>query len=124
MATIITFDGMKHTLTFGDESYTAYNNVDSKSLGKWPNGTYAYERFVPHPNDTADDTYGPDGNIVFGPVLNRTNMGIHAGRANRPDGLHRVGPECCTFGCIRTTAEAVRAIHALGKNVKLTVQNN
>jgi hypothetical protein len=122
MATI-TFDGTKHELTVDGKTYTAYNNIDSQAKGKWPNGTYAYERHTDHSDEDSNGSYGPGGNHIFKFEDNsRTNMGIHAGRKDKK------GPAHPTMGCIRTTDEGVKAVGdyvaAKKKKVQLVVENN
>ena len=93
--------------------FEARNNVDSKARGPWPEGTYQADILVP--------VHGPDGEEggTYGPwflrfiVGARTGMGLHAGRAGDQDGLGREGPAHATKGCIRTTAEAMRALAAV-----------
>jgi hypothetical protein len=98
----VTFDRDTGTITIYDNQgnqigqYPAGNNTTSTSNGPWPNGTYNYSHYVPHPESGPNGPYGSNGNIVFD-VPSRTGMGIHSGRS---------GPQSITEGCIRTTDEA------------------
>ena len=125
------FDGLRNTITVYRDgswvcSFEAYNNVSSKSNGKWPNGTFTFAYFKAH-NGDEDSSYGTYGNIIFN-VAGRSGMGIHGGRKNKKDGLGRSGPKYCTMGCIRTYDDSVRKIHSYvkksSKKVTLTVKNN
>jgi hypothetical protein len=65
--------------------------------------------------DTADGEYGTSGifrakDFKDSTGTTREEMGVHAGRENDEDGLKRSGPEHATFGCIRTTEDAMKAI--------------
>jgi hypothetical protein len=114
--TSLTYSDSNHTLTFSTGgSFEAYNNVDSKSAGKWPKGTFKYERHTTHADDSEDSAYGSNGNFIF-TVPNRTDMGIHSGRKNKADGLGRKGPKHATMGCIRTTDEATAKLLALANS--------
>ena len=112
------FDGLRNTITVYRDgswvcSFEAYNNVSSKSNGKWPNGTFTFAYFKAHNGD--EDS-------------SRSGMGIHGGRKTKKDGLGRHGPKYCIMGCIRTDDDSVRKIHSYvkksSKKVTLTVKNN
>ena len=124
MTTFATFDGATHTLTIGSQTFVAHNNVDSKAKGKWPNGTFSFERTTEHRDDAADSAYGTHGNVIF-TVPGRTNMGVHSGRTAKADGRGRHGPEHATMGCIRSTDAAVQALRlVVKKGFTLKVINN
>jgi RHS repeat-associated protein len=95
-------------------SYDAANNPDSRSNGQWPDGSYNYERPTTHAGDAPNSEYGSFGNLIF-TVPSRSDMGIHSGRQDKPDGRGRKGPEHATLGCIRTTDEGMKAITDLNK---------
>jgi hypothetical protein len=99
--------------------WEAYNNVDSRSKGIWPDGTYSYDYWVPHAGDDENSSYGTRGVLVFD-VPHREGMGIHAGRRNRPDGRGRSGPAHATMGCIRTTETAMAVIVGTQRDDPLT----
>ena len=89
--------------------FEAYNNVDSRSRGLWPDGSYPYIGHNAHAAlSDPDSEYGVYGILIFD-VPNRLGMGVHSGRRLIPDGLGREGPAHCTLGCIRTTDEAMAA---------------
>jgi hypothetical protein len=96
------------TLANGDVlgPFDAANNVDSHSKGPWPAGTFDFDHYAPHPGDSADSAYGSHGIFIFS-VPEREGMGVHSGRATVPDGLGRTGYRHCTYGCIRTTDDAM-----------------
>lgn len=123
----IVFDGTKHTLSFDGKSYTAYNNVDSSSAGKWPNGKYALERVRYDGLDSDDGSYGSVAKVQF-QVAGRSGMQIHSGRMASAAKPANRGPAHPTMGCIRTTNEAVTAlvaaIEAHGGDATLTVKSN
>ena len=118
------------TLTRGDgtvQSFPAANNAQRRSGGRWPDGTYRYERHTTHPDDAPDSGYGSHGNYVF-TVPGRTDMGVHSGRAGLRDGAGRSGVNHATLGCIRTTDEGTAAIgDAMTSDdpvTRITVRNN
>jgi len=127
----VVYDNNTNKLSFGGESFTAHNNVDSSSKGPWPNGKYPLGPIVPKSND---DQYGNVANVHFKGVPShfkgapdRTCMGIHSGRQGTPDKAGRKGTKHCTFGCIRTTDEAVKKLVTFvksRKDVHLIVKNN
>lgn len=113
------FDGTEHKVHFIDKdgtdlgSWEAYNNVDSHaSLTHIPNGTYStVDKSVPHLHpgtnkDTVNGSYGSYGIIRFN-VPGHSGIGLHSGRANGRGAQHP------TFGCIRTTDEAMKEIKRL-----------
>lgn len=97
-------------------SWPAANNATSYSRGPWPAGI-----FRPREGAALLPVDGPAGAAAgaFGPwflaydVPERTGMGIHAGRALRPDQLGREGHEHATLGCIRTTEAAMHELAEL-----------
>ncbi|HEV3262964.1 MAG TPA: hypothetical protein VG013_39385 [Gemmataceae bacterium] len=108
----LVFGRMSHTIELYSSkgqvlgSWTAYNNVDSRSRGIWPDGRYQFSNWNAHPGLGVDSSYGTHGIFVFD-VPGRTGMGVHAGR------LHvgrQQGPAHPTMGCIRTTEEAMAKI--------------
>lgn len=99
----VVFNRADKTLTIGDKVFAAENNADSTSDGIWPDGTYKFERFTTHKNDTPNSPFGSFGNVIF-TVPGRTDMGIHSGRADKG------GPSYWTKGCIRTTDDGVEAL--------------
>jgi RHS repeat-associated protein len=99
--------------------FPASNNADKRSRGNWPDGTYdientsgAYNRgkydenssigrggiFIA--NDFEDERCRDSGNVI------RTAMGLHAGRRDK-------GVNHFTYGCIRTTEEAMDYLDCL-----------
>jgi hypothetical protein len=115
--TTLVFDRTAQTLTVtaGDGApvgqWPAANNVDHAAIGPWPDGTYDYLTYNPHPGLDTNSDYGRFGIFVFD-VPGRTGMGVHAGRATVPDGLGRAGYLHCTMGCIRTIEPAITALLA------------
>ncbi len=105
----VTFDREAGTITIYDRDgnqvaqYPAANNTTSDSNGPWPNGTYDFSHYMPHPESDATGPYGSNGNFVFD-VPGRSGMGIHSGRR---------GPSSKTFGCVRTTDEATDRLEKL-----------
>ena len=97
-------------------TWEAYNNVDSKSKGIWPDGRYVFSHFVRHKGLDENSSYGTRGVYVFH-VSGREGMGVHAGRKNAK---RQPGPAHWTYGCIRTTEEAMAAIEAAHASDKLT----
>jgi RHS repeat-associated protein len=96
----VQFNRSESTLTIYSQGkqvaqFPAGNNTTSTSNGPWPNGTYDYSYYLPHPESGSNGPYGSNGNFVFN-VPGRTGMGIHSGRK---------GPQSKTEGCIRTTDE-------------------
>ena len=132
MASTLDYDGASHllTLTRGDgtvQQFPAANNPQRNSGGRWPDGTFDYERHTTHPDDAPESGYGSNGNYIF-TVPGRDNMGVHSGRADTPDGLGRSGVGHATLGCIRTTDEGTDAIgDAMTSEdpvTSITVRNN
>ena len=96
-------------------TYPAANNTTSNSNGSWPNGTYDYSHYMPHPESGPNGPYGSNGNFVFD-VPGRSGMGIHSGRS---------GPQSKTQGCIRTTDDAtdfLRQLQGIDPLQAITVQ--
>jgi RHS repeat-associated protein len=101
-------------------AWSAANNADSRSRGskRWPAGEYSMlDRTQPRTHargDTVDGEYGTRG--IFRAQnfddngVERTGMGVHAGRQNATDGAGRSGVEHATMGCIRTTEDAMKII--------------
>jgi RHS repeat-associated protein len=146
------YDGSTHTLTLYSKSgevlgqWHANNIVDSRaSLGKLPNGAYpVLDQNSPHMHGNAVDThdsnkqesengeYGPGGifrlQLFKGPDGKmHEEVGVHAGRKDKPDAAGRSGPDHATQGCIRTCDVAVQKITETTKTDPLTtvtVQNN
>ena len=114
------FDRTQHTVCARDADghviagpFVAYNNVDSHSKGRWPDGMFVYLDYHSHPAlSDPDSEYGSHGILIFD-VPNRTGMGVHSGRQEVPDGLGRKGPAHATMGCIRTTDDAIAAFLAV-----------
>ncbi len=107
----VTFDRSAGTITVYDNQgnqvgqYPAGNNTTSTSNGAWPDGTYDYSHYVPHPESGATGPYGSNGNFVFD-VPGRTGMGIHSGRK---------GPQSKTLGCVHTTDDATDFLKGLNQ---------
>ena len=107
----VTFDRSAGTITVYDNQgnqvgqYPAGNNTTSTSNGAWPDGTYGYSHYVPHPESGAKGPYGSNGNFVFD-VPGRPGMGIHSGRK---------GPQSKTLGCVRTTDDATDFLKGLNQ---------
>ena len=97
-------------------AWTAYNNVDSKSRGIWPDGRYTFSHYAAHPGLGVDSSYGTHGIFVFN-VPGRSGMGVHAGRLHAK---HQPGPAHPTMGCIRTSEEAVAKIQEVHATDPLT----
>jgi hypothetical protein len=91
--------------------WAAANFVDSQAKGVFPVGTFKFEAWQNHPGDGPDSPFGSSGVATF-LVAGRDGMGVHSGRENAPDALGRRGIAHCTFGCIRTTNDAMKAIAA------------
>lgn len=93
-----------------DYTFPAANNVDSRSKGIWPAGVYPFSWYraprAGDPQDTLTGAYGARGLLIFD-VPGRTGMAAHAGRAGVPDGRGRAGYLHCTFGCVRSTDDAM-----------------
>ncbi|HBL78306.1 MAG: hypothetical protein A2W90_16380 [Bacteroidetes bacterium GWF2_42_66] len=155
MKPYLVFDGAAKTLQIFDDNETvgnssddkflgefdAHNNVDSKSKGKWEDGTYEIldknERFTHDgkfekdgttPQDSPNGRYGEGGIYRAkdfkekGTKENRSGMAVHAGRENK-DFDKRV-----TNGCVRTTPEGMKAIDKAvkehGSLQTITIKNN
>ncbi|MDR1719570.1 MAG: hypothetical protein LBR67_05540 [Dysgonamonadaceae bacterium] len=115
----VTFDRSDHQIRIYVRdcclgTYSAYNNVDSRSKGIWPNGTYSMldqHSALKHNNseDTFEGSFGIYGifraNTFVYSNVTREYMGIHSGRCNNP--------EHPTYGCIRTTDEAMSKLTEL-----------
>jgi hypothetical protein len=132
LASTLDYDGATNqlTLTRGDgtlQQFPAANNPQRNSGGRWPDGTFSYERHTSHPDDAPDSGYGSNGNYIF-TVPGRDKMGVHSGRMDRPDRAGRSGVNHATLGCIRTTDEGTAAIRdamTSGDPVtRITVRNN
>jgi hypothetical protein len=132
VASTLDYDGATNqlTLTRSDgtvQSFPAANNPQRGSGGRWPDGTFDYERHTDHSNDAPDSSYGSHGNYIF-TVPGRTNMGVHSGRSTTPDQLGRPGVNHATLGCIRTTDEGTAAIRDAMRSddpvAHITVRNN
>lgn len=117
----VDFDGGASTITTTDRNgnvlrtFPVANNTTSTSNGPWPNGTYPYSHYQPHPESGATGPYGSNGNFVFD-VPGRSGMGIHSGRRD---------PQSKTLGCIRTTDEAtdfLRTLHGTDPLQTITVR--
>ena len=82
--------------------FPASNNLDSGARGHYPEGRW---RYLHHTHETfKSGFFGFDA-----PSEDPGSLGVHAGR---PDWTHP------TFGCIRTTEEAISVIHKLhGENL-------
>ena len=87
-------------------SFPANNNVDSRSRGIWPSGTFTYSHWSPHAGANANSSYGSNGNFVFN-VSGRSGMGVHSGRASARGVDHH------TMGCIRTNDAGTAFIRQL-----------
>ncbi|HKT25906.1 MAG TPA: RHS repeat-associated core domain-containing protein, partial [Terriglobales bacterium] len=97
-------------------TYPAGNNVDSHdSWGPYQPGSYPNNGYNPHPGLGPNSAFGPNG-IFYFPRPGCPYCGVHSGRQNVPDQLHRVGPNHATHGCIRTTDDAMRKILQLTKS--------
>jgi len=125
----LAFDRQSSTITLTDAgnnnvgSWDAANNVDSHSLGPWPDGAYGFSYHKSHPDDAPDSPYGSSGIFVFD-VPGRTAMGVHSGRQNSTDGAGRMGFQYCTEGCVRTTDAAMVILvetHNLDPITSLTI---
>lgn len=132
IASSLDYDGATHQLTLTREDGTvqhfpAANNPQRNSGGRWPDGTYDYERHTEHSDDAPDSGYGSHGNYIF-TVPGRNNMGVHSGRSDTPDGLGRLGVNHATLGCIRTTDEGTAAIRDAMRSddpiARITIRNN
>ncbi len=107
----VRFDRTTGTITIYDNKgnsvaqFPAANNTTSNSKGPWPNGTYDFSYYVPHPESGSYGPYGSYGNFVFN-VPGRIGMGVHSGRS---------GPQSKTEGCIRTTDDATDFLNKLNR---------
>jgi len=129
----VVYDNKTNKLSFGGESFTAHNNVATSSKGPWPNGKYPFKGNIVYKRKN-DDQYGNVANVHFEGVPShfkgvpdRTHMGIHSGRQGTKDKVGRKGTKHCTFGCIRTTDEAVKKLVTFVNTrveVHLIVKNN
>ena len=130
----LTYDGKTHQLTLNQsdgtsQTFPANNNVDSRSQGRWPDGTYDYSGHRTHGpvDDSINGKYGTHGGFEF-QVPGHTGMEVHSGRQNVVDGLGRQGVDHATFGCIRTNDDGTAAIQDAmrgGYPVRhIIVQNN
>ncbi len=117
----VVFDRNSGTITIYDNQgnqvgqYPIGNNTTSTSNGPFPDGTYNYSYYEPHPESGPNGPYGSNGNFSFD-VPGRTGMGIHGGRNE---------PQSRTLGCIRTTDEATQFLNGLNSTdplQTLTVQ--
>ncbi len=140
----LVFDGKTHTITLYSKSgtklgtYPAYNNVDSHaSIGKLVNGTYPMlDTTSPHlhpgPEGKENGAIGPGGiyrmkRFKGADGKPHSGVGVHAGRATKPDLAGRSGPAHATEGCIRTNDAGIAKITATVKTDPLTsttVENN
>ena len=108
----VVFDSRSGTLTILDRAgaqlaqFPAGNNTTSYSNGRWPEGSFPYSHYNPHPSSGPTGPYGSHGNFVFG-VSGRTGMGIHSGRK---------GPQSKTEGCVRTTDQATDFLQNLNQS--------
>ena len=104
------------------QQFEAHNLVDSHSKGVWPAGDFAYQRHTSHPGDAPDSAYGSHGNFIFDTAaIQRTDMGIHSGRASDR------GPKHPTMGCIRTTDKATAVLLEMDSRkaiTRLTIVDN
>jgi RHS repeat-associated protein len=91
---------------------SASNNASSNSNGRWPNGTFDYERHTVHDDDAPNSAYGSYGNYIF-TVTGRSGMGVHSGRHDSCDRANRCGWEHATMGCIRTTEDIMLRIQSI-----------
>src|SRR5260221_11875901 len=89
--------------------WAAANFVDSQSRGPFPLGTFRFDAWQTHPGDGPESPLGTSGVILF-KVPSREGMGVHGGRETSPDALGRKGIAHATFGCIRTSNEAMTAL--------------
>lgn len=140
------FDGTTHQISLVDRNgntigtWPANNVVEQRGnhLPFVPNGTHGLiDRTAPHrhggtdargiPVDSTEGAYGSYGIVRLLPLGRHSGIGVHSGRAQRADGLGRVGPNHATQGCIRTTDEAMRAIAQTMRRdalTTITVRNN
>jgi len=77
-------------------SWSASNNAQSSSRGKWPAGTNMFSYFK-----SGGSRVGPNGIMVFD-VFGRSGMGVHGGR-----GGNYTWP---TDGCIRVSDSSMGSI--------------
>src|SRR5580765_7198318 len=67
--------------------FDAANNVDSRSKGPWPAGTFKFIGAIAHSELTdPESAYGEFGILIFD-VPGRSGMGVHSGRRDIADGL-------------------------------------
>lgn len=102
----------------------AANNIDSRVRsnfpnGHWPSGSFPYLRPTTHADDSPNSKFGSFGNLVFD-VPGHSDMGVHSGRQDTPDGAGRTGPGHATQGCIRTTDNCMQRIINSMQNDPLT----
>ena len=89
--------------------------ADGSSNGPWPDGTFPYEKYNPHPGNANSSDVGTD---FFGfSVPGRSDMGVHSGREGRTDLAGRSDFNYATNGCIRTTndiTDLIKGLHTGG----------
>ncbi len=101
-------------------TWEAYNNLARGKI-EWAGGSYNYSHQNKKKYSGASDSDRIDsrGIMVFkypdedGDVPGSSGRGIHAGRQGQTDGYGNMGAAFCTYGCIRTTPEAMDAINKL-----------
>lgn len=114
---------MQHTITLYNAkeeivgSWEAHNNIIStKKMRHIPDRSYLFQDTSEthmHPRNPKDDTedgkYGTYGIVRFY-VPGHEAIGVHSGRKYA---MRNPGPIHPTEGCVRTTEEAMEAIHNL-----------
>lgn len=136
----LTFDGQTHTLTLRDRNgrtvgaWDANNRTDSHATLRFvPNNNYFFQNSrapTQHGGqldrngvllDSVNGEFGTQGIVQFN-VPGHDGVGVHAGRQTIQDATPErgVGPDHVTYGCIRTTDEAMSAIVNTMRNDPLT----
>jgi uncharacterized protein RhaS with RHS repeats len=92
--------------------FSAANNAQRSSQGKWEPGTYQYSWWSPHKGGIASDRYGSNGNFIFN-YNGRSGMGVHSGREGQCDKANQCDQNFSTNGCIRTSDDATSFIKSL-----------
>jgi len=105
----LVFNRFTHQLTLYSRERIAIGTYEARNqtcntagvcYENWPEGTWQWSHWAPHPEDNANTSFGSYGNFVFW-VPGRTGLGVHSGRANTI-----AGTAFQTEGCIRTTDDA------------------
>ncbi len=89
-----------------DASNNASSGHDPFPLGTW---NYVWWSIDEHISKNLTDSISSSGNYIF-EAKDYEGYGVHAGQKGKRDKAGRTGWQHATFGCIRTTEEAMSAI--------------